>query len=374
MSAMTKTAAKAAIVGVFLLLLILPGLQMLTHAIAIPPLDENRTPAPAPTLAMLANPADFTAKLQAWFNDHYGFREILIRTKTQIDYSLFRMSDRLHIGRGGWLYYRSVIDTQEPQMETLADRDLDDVLATFARLRDWLAPRGIKLIVQTQQLKDKFYPEYLPREAQFARRRHRFDDFRTKLAALPGITYLDTTPPLLALKARRQVFHKTDFHWNDPAAFDTAARLVDTIATLDGRPVPFWKHTLHIAERPFSGGQANFMPLFRPPSEIALFVEPDWDESAFPRDYKSPPFEWKAAAAHPDPATRLPTTVIFGDSFTDGMTRAGLVPHFDQIMYARLYRVEFADVLRAMPKDTKYLVVEFIETALPSWIAMKLPD
>jgi hypothetical protein len=36
--------------------------------------------------------------------------------------------------------------------------------------------------------------------------------------------------------------------------------------------------------------------------------------------------------------------------------------------------VEFADVLRAMPKDTKYLVVEFIETALPSWIAMKLPD
>ena len=367
-------APKAATVAVFLLLLLLPALQMVTGAVAIPPLDENRRPAPLPPLSMLADPAGFTAKLQAWFNDHYGFREILIRTKTQIDYSLFGMSDRLHIGRSGYLYYRSVIDQQEPQIEALSDHDLDSAVATFARLRDWLAPRGIRLIVQTQQLKDKFYPEFLPREAQFARTRHRFDDFRGRLAALPGITYLDTTPPLMALKAQRPIFHKTDFHWNDPAAFDTAARLVDAIASLDHRPTPFWTRPLHIAQRRFSGGQATFMPLFRPPGETALFVEPDWDESPFPRDYKSPPFEWKAAAATPDPARRLPTTVIFGDSFADGMTRSGLVPHFDRIMYARLYSVEFADVLRAMPPDTKYLVVEFIETALPSWIAMKLPD
>lgn len=369
-----QRATKMAIVAAFLGLLLLPALQMASGLFPEVKLKENRALARLPPLSDLADPADYTAKLQTWFADHYGLREILIRSKTQIDYSVFGMSDRLHIGKRGWLYYRSVIDVEEPLVEALSDRDLDRAVATFAGLRDWLAPRGISLIVQTQQLKDKFYPEFLPREAQFARTRHRFDDFRTRLAALPGITYLDTTPFLLALKASRPIFYKTDFHWNDPAAFVAASRLVDTIAALDHRPVPFWKPKLEIVQRPFSGDQAIFMPLFHPPTETALFVQPTWDESPYPRDFKSPPFEWKAAAVAPDPAARLPATVIFGDSFADGMTYVGFVPHFDQVMFARLHKADFADVLRAMPPETKFLVVEFIEVALPDWIAMKLPE
>lgn len=357
-------------IAIFALLTLLPGLQMLTHAIPVVPIDENRARAPFPTRA---NFAEYTASLEKWFNDSYGLRDLLIRAKTQLDYSVFHTSDRIHIGARGWLYYRSVIDQQEPVVEALADRDLNAAIDTFARLRDWLGARGIRLAVQTNQMKDRFYPDFLPAEAAFARTRHRFDDFRARLAALPGITHLDTTPLLLALRQQRQVFHKTDFHWNDPAAFEAARQLVDTLAGQQGLAVPFWKPRLRIVERRISGGEAMFMPLFRPPMETALFVEPDWDDSRLIHDYNLAPFEWRKTARDPHPPLLAPT-VIFGDSFADGMVRSGLASHFDRISYARVSGAALPDVLRALPQDTRIVVVEFIEVSLPSWVAMKLPD
>jgi hypothetical protein len=368
------TRSKASFLALFLLLLLLPGLQMATGAVRIAPLDENRDRASFPAAAALRHPASYVAGVLAWFDDHYGFRDFLIRTKTQVDYSVFGASDRLHIGRDGFLFYRSIIDTSEVQVEALTDEQLDRGVQTFARLRDWCSARGIHLVVQTQQLKDKFYPEELPREAQFARKRHRFDDFRAKLAALPGITYLDTTPQLMALKQLQPIYHKTDFHWNDPAAFVAAERLVNTIAAREGQALPFWTPKLRIVKRPLSGGQALFMPLFRPPTEMALFVDPDWDDSAILWNAHVPPFEWEGSARNPGQRRLLPPTVVFGDSFVGGMRQSGLVSHFADFRYARLYGPTFEDVQRALPPDTKYLVVEFIEVSLLSWIDMKLAD
>lgn len=365
--------AKTAIVLAFLLLLGLPALQMATRALAVPPLDENRNLAKLPALSGLRHPSALVAALQAWFDDHYGFRELLIRAKAQMDFSLFGTSERVHIGRNGFLFYRQVIDQQEPQIEQMSDADLDQALHKIAAIRDYLAPRGIHLIVQTEQLKDKFYPEYLPRQAQFARSRHRFDDFRAKLTQLPGLTYLDTTPVLLRLKAERPIFHRTDFHWNDPAAFVCAENLVNTIASLEGRQSPLWDHKLQIEQRRFSGGQALFMPLFRPPSEMALFVKPEWDQSVDATDYNASPFEFVMTRRPPLPPDLLPPTVVFGDSFNDGEVRSGVATYFRRYSFARLYKAELADVLQALPPDTKYFVLEFIEVALPSLRVMNLP-
>jgi hypothetical protein len=363
---------KSAVVAVFLLLLALPALELATGLVRVRPLDENRRRAELPGLAELVQPSSFVARLQAWFDDHYGFRDLLIRAKTQMDYSLFRSSERLHIGHDGFLFYRSVIDHEEPAVERMSEAQLDDTVQKFAQLRDYLAPKGIHLIVQTEQLKDKFYPEYLPLEAQFARTRHRFDEFRVKMAALPGVTYLDTTPELMRLKEKRPIFHKTDFHWNEPAAFVVAQRLVDTIAALDGRALPFWTNALQIEQRRFSGDQALFMPLFKPPSEMALFVRPTWDQNAYDR-VDTALFPYTFTRRPPVPAGLLPRTVIFGDSFIDAMIGAGMEIYFEKLAYARIYQSELADVLRALPPGTKYFIFEFIEVALPNIAGMKLP-
>jgi hypothetical protein len=357
--------------SLFAALFLLPLTQMLYPLVQIDPLQENRLRAAPPALRDLARPSVFITRAQDWFNDHYGFRDLLIRAETQADYSLFGVSDRIHIGQQGWLYYRSVIDHEEPLVESMTDADLDRAIALFTRLRDFLAGRGIRLIVITNQLKDRFYPEFLPPTAQWARARHRFDDFRRRLHALPGITYIDTTDSLQQLKTRRPIFFKTDFHWNEPAAFETAAELVNDIAALSGLPTPFWHAKLAIDHRPYSGGQAMFMPLFDPPSEDGLFVHQTWTDLPLTYDFHQAPFELVTKA--PPGTHRLPPTVADGDSFFDVMLRCGLESQFDELHIARgVPNLDAA--LRAIPADTKFFILQFIEIRLPELEAVSIPN
>ena len=332
MSANRANPGSLAIIAVFLLLLVMPLIQMAYPFVPIRPLDENRVLSPAPRWRDIAHPAAFTATLQRWFQDHYGFRDMLIRLQTQLDYSIFSTSDKIHIGRDGWLYYRDEIDRAEPQIEAMSDGDLDQTVASFTRLRDWLGVRDIHLVLLTIQQKDRFYPEFLPRTAERARDRHRFDDFRARMHAVPGITYLDTTETLLRVKQQRPIFPKTDFHWNEPAAFVLAGELVDAIAAVEFRPTPMWHYTLTIDQHDFSGGQARFMPLFKPPHEQALFVHRTWPDAGHTTITNQEPFELITKA--PAGSNLLAPSVVYADSFFDRMVVCGL-PDYFQSMYPR---------------------------------------
>jgi hypothetical protein len=362
---------RLAIVAAFLLLLVAPMIEMSTGLVPIEPLNENRDLAAAPQWRDLMRPIAFTSALQLWFRDNYGFRDLLIQLKTQMDYSLFNSSDRLHIGRDGWLFYRTVIDHEEAVVEAMSDAELDATTANFGRLRDWLGSRGIHLIVITNQLKDKFYPEYLPMTAARALGRHRFDDFRARLHKLPGITYIDTTDTLMLLKRQRPIFHKTDFHWNDPAAFVIGGQLVDAVAAIEHRPLPFFHNVLQIRVTDFSGGQAQFMPLFYPPHEQDLTVQPTWPDPHRVLTGGPPPFEFTSHT--PPGGDLLPPITVFGDSFFDGIIGSGALDYFQFIARARLYHAPIEEVLRAIPSGTKFFVVQFIETALPTFHAMQVP-
>ena len=370
MSQHLRTAGRIAIVATFLALLLLPMLQMSTDLIPIEPLDENRNRATLPSLADLARPGTYLPALQKWFQENYGLRDLLIRTKTQIDYSVFGVSDKVYIGDDGWLYYHSVIDKEEPAFEGLSDAQQQAIIDNLARLRDFLARRGIHLIIITNQMKDRFYPEHLPAIAAQARARHRFDEFRHKLHALPGVTYLDTTDELLALKASRQIFYRTDFHWTQPAAFEFARELVNDIAALEQRP-PLWHEELKTETRRFSGGQANFLPLFDPPSEEVDFVLPTRPAAPMTRETDKPPFEW-ISHAEPGAADLLPTTILYGDSFCDAMLDIGLSDYFREFRRARLYRTTLPEVLANMPPDTRYFIFQAIEVSFGGFQTMPL--
>ena len=75
------------------------------HFLVVQPVDEHRTPArfPAPSL-LLDGGGAFATQLNKWFDDRVGVRDLLIRTKNQIDYSLFHTSRRVYVGRDGWLF------------------------------------------------------------------------------------------------------------------------------------------------------------------------------------------------------------------------------------------------------------------------------
>jgi len=357
---MKQTLSQFVFVFAFMLVLWLPMVQMVTGFPRLPKLDENRKLTPQPTLKSWADINQYTRDSVKWFDDNFGFRDFLIRAKTQIDYSVFNISDKVHIGSDGWLFYRSVIDVGQPQIEVTLRKDLDAVVEGTQQLANKLAARGVKLVIMIAPMKDVFYSEHLPNTVKKLPNPRQVDLLQDRLRAMKDIIFLDSTAILRELAKKRNVFHKTDFHWNDPAAFEVTRTLVNEIGKLEGKVNPVWTHSLEIEEKPLSGGEALFMPIFFPPVENALFVKSNWVQPPYNLVEHKAPFLWIYEVKEPT-GQELPPIAILGDSFYDGMLRSGMWIYFKKVYRANPNDTSFKDVINNLPEDTKYFFLEFIE-------------
>src|SRR5580704_19261281 len=96
-----------AFLGFAALCLVVPLLQTLypVFGTIVAPLGERRAARPLPPLQLLfGTNGDFAAALNKWFDDRTGFRDLFIRAKNQIDYTLFDTSKKAWIGSDGWLF------------------------------------------------------------------------------------------------------------------------------------------------------------------------------------------------------------------------------------------------------------------------------
>ena len=355
------------IVVAFGLLLLFPAWEAATHWLPDPPLDEKRLPVPEPDWHASPNLKSYLLGWQDRFNDRYAGRNLLIRLKTQIDFSVFSHADRIYIGRDGWLFYRSTLDGKVA-MDAVIPQVIDGFVAQVRTLREWLAARGIHLVIIDNQLKDAFYPEMLPASAPRVPSPSHYDEVLRRLRKETGAIVVDTNGILRDLKRERPIFHRTDFHWNDPAAFAVAKDAVDRMAASVGKPSLGWHHRLEIELGPNSGGEAAFMPLLRPATEQSLFVRKNWtDATADMWNYRAP-FETIRRMCNPHPPV-LPTVVVMGDSFFDGIVRCGFAEHFAAVYRARIYAATLQQVLENLPPDTGFVVVQFIETEIPTMAA-----
>jgi hypothetical protein len=349
---------------IFSILTLLPGIQTMTGLIPMTAVGENRTLAPLPQLSM---PIDRIPRAaNDWFNDHFGFRPLLIRLKTQVDYSVFHTSDRVLVGSDGWLFYRSVIDVEEPRLESLLVSDkVTNIVRGMSMFTGALEKAGIRTALVINMMSDRFYGDKLPASAARRPAHPHIDDLVEKLRSLPSVRYIDSMAILRETMSQRQVFHKTDFHWNDPAAFEVAKAMVDAMSVAEGLPKSIWSHALEIELVHQSGGIATFMPLFVPPSEIELMVKPT---------FTRPPgqifssnvgiFEAITRTTSSAPGY-LPSALFFGDSFLDGMLRSGLQDAFLATARARWEEdTKLSRVTQEIPEGVRWCIIQFIEVNL----------
>jgi SGNH hydrolase-like domain, acetyltransferase AlgX len=360
-SASEVTVHKRWFVGLFFLVTLLPVATMLVGLGKVGFVDENRRLAPVPgwepgkTIEHAARTAD------AWFSDHFGLRSVLIRLKTQIDYSVFGTSNRVHIGRNGWMFYRTVMDIEKPGIEEYLKTNEAAVLRGVQAFATALDAKGIKLLLTVNLLADRFVPDQLPNARPNMPSPPRIDGLMAKLSTLNKVAYVDATAILKQVETTRSAFHRTDFHWNDPGAFDVARALVERIGVLDGRPPGLWRHQLAVEKKVFSGGVAAYMPVFRNAREDGLFVKPtSKDPPGLRNHFKIGLFEWGTTVEQARPEL-LPMTVVIGDSFVDGIMRSGFHSYFNGMWRLRWGEPAISEIAGALPVDTRYVVVQFIE-------------
>ena len=372
----TRKAIRATAVGLFILIIWSPTLQKQLNLFRYTPLIENRLkmPCPADWQTMFRTDSTFGTRFEEFFNDHFGLRDLLIQIKNQIDYALFRKSEKIVIGRDGWLFYKSYVEGEEVDLERATPQEWQTMFGRLLKLNRLLASRGITLVILPCPMKNSIYPEQLPPSAP--RRPHptAFDTYRRFLSEHPEIVTVDPTSLLLKLKPTLQVYHKTDFHWTDPAGAQVVRELVDRLATMSGMG-RVWDQPIEATyERTTRGGENTSLGLLWPSTENTLMLRADLIKPPVGKySYTKEANEWTYQTGLADASKLIPTTVMFGDSFADAFLRAGFTAYFAR--FQKFYNWDFSKKYPGIPEGTRFVVLQHIEVFLQGMLSQGLwPD
>jgi hypothetical protein len=357
----------------FALLVLLPLVETLYPIIPeyVPPVDEHRQLNPFPSLRILLNATgDFATALNRWFDDRVGFRDLFIRTKNQIDYSVFGTSRKVYIGHDGWLF--------EPYSQ-LDDAELAILEKNFLSLAEWLRERDIRLIVIGYPAKAEMYPEMLPPQVDMPPSDGNFGKFRRFLATQPALIFIDVEKILKQEKPHTQdrFFLKTDPHVTQVTQALIVKEIVERLAKAEGRPEIRWNEKFELKHSAEEGGaEERFLSLLfaRPEHDYPYFTgtytvggsEPDgtWfvpDPRIFDRDDDGVgrPFDYEFRSLPELCPQRLPGMVLFGNSFSDFYWTLGLHRYFCFIRRVRDPISRLTAFLDTIPAGTKYFIFQY---------------
>jgi hypothetical protein len=370
---------KIAFVVVFIGLLLLPPLQMVFPIARIRPLDEKRRLAPFPDIigTYLHGDGRVSTAINQWFDDHVGFRPWLVRLKHQIDYSLFSYSDKVLIGRDGWLYdpaFLAAVVRNERGGEAQGKR----IEARFIRLAQLLAERKIRLVILSVPMKETIYPQFLPADAPRIPANTEFQKLRLFLRERTDWIYIDGQDALPACGDYR-FFHFMDIHMTPQGPYCYARLVVDRIAAAEHRDSPWNGHFEFEPVINSNGGLADFLSVLRNPTAETYVPSKMYDaEHSPPEGYFEsnlpPGYRWIYHTREPYREGRLPRTVLFGNSFSDHLLSAGFFLYFEDVYRGWGTGEELDLVLPGLPSGTRYFVLQFFEPLVADLLTAKTLD
>lgn len=217
----------------FLAMLLLHGIDSQLDLIPEPPLQERRVPVAKPDLDIgFLDP--FPGDYEAWYNDHFNWRNHFIRAGSYLNYHTFRQSAlpaQAIIGKDGWLFkggfqldlVRGKVRFSPAQLETIR-RELE-------YRQEVIAAEGGKFYFCIPPMKADLYPEVLPDHVKLLRSQSCARQLSDYLQANSNINYIDLLEPLQELKAKGSplLFLKTDHHWTDYSGVLAAKVIVDDL-------------------------------------------------------------------------------------------------------------------------------------------------
>jgi hypothetical protein len=317
--------AGSAVVAVFLAVIGLPLVSKLLRFEPATPVREfrltaERPPVPRDAAAVGAYPERF----EAYFNDHFGLRPLLIRGMHLVKGRWLGVSTAANVLRGtdGWLYFtQKPVGTDYDAVRPFTADELERWGRVLDRRRQWLARQGIAYVVFIPPDKQTVYPEHLPAAMWPRARPSRLDQLAEYLRRHTGVALLDIRHELLEARKRARIYHVTDSHWNDRGAFVGYQALCAALAE-KGVPVqPLPRSAfLELTEEEPGGDLAQMVAQEHVLREQVLRLVPLSPRAARQCDTAvdapgdCPLTGAPVATERDDPA--LPRAVVFHDSFT----------------------------------------------------------
>jgi alginate O-acetyltransferase complex protein AlgJ len=220
-------------VVIFLGLIWMPTLDhffKLDHADAP---GENRLPAKWPVFKGLGDSREFVSGVEAYFNDHFGFRKRLVRLNNHWKGQLFHDpgSKDVLIGRDGWLFYSGgEMIAHYTGTELWSERELENWRKLLEGRRDWLRARGAKYLLVLPPDKQRVYPEYLPTWLAEDAKPGKVQQLVDYMKAHSTVEILDLTQALVQAKKLQSDYFQTDTHWNMFGGFVAYRAVIEALS------------------------------------------------------------------------------------------------------------------------------------------------
>lgn len=361
-----------AVIGIILLA---PVIQMLTGLVPVPKLEERRTlhTVAAPIQRALHLDPDLSDDVTKWFNDHYGFRDLLIRAKHEVDYQVFHVSDKVYIGDSGWLFDSAILNTIHENLRD-TQNNADQIVHSVRDIKTCLASRGIQLIIVYNPSKTTIYPEHLPRWAPRPAQNGLAQQLAGRFASEPGLIFINGEDIVRSHK-NETLFYKTDLHLNPKGGSYVYLELVRRLAELNGMPQPALRPISYVNNYWRSGSEERFLSKFLPVGEMldsplntaARFKDDAggrWTQNIGKGPVEGYPdlpiydFAYQNLRTTP----LLPPLVIAGSSFTDTFFDLGFHEIFQNVYRSKNnIATRMIHVLHNLPPGTRYVMIEYPE-------------
>ncbi len=279
----------------------------------------------------------FPAGFEAWHDDHFGLRSQLVRGHNLVVSRVLASppNDEVVIGRDGWLYYAGQSNIEQYRALTLMPPELVRGWELYlAMVREWVEDHGARFLLVIGPSKPSIHPEHLPGTIRRVGTRTRLAQFTDELAREGRQWVLDLSDVLLAARAERPTYQKTDTHWNSWGSLVATRALVEELRASGAFPAvePLSLDDYTSAERVQEGGDiAELMGLTRFFPEVDLVFEyvgprrTTWTDEPLPPSmfaYHEPRASVLLDPPHPPP----PRALCFHDSF--GPYLASFLPRF----------------------------------------------
>jgi hypothetical protein len=230
----------------FLCALWIPLIGMLLGAGTFGAGDENRTLSGPPELGRNGKKWFAVADaFTAYFHDHFGFRGSLITAQALFKVRVLGVSSSpaVVLGKDGWLFYAGdkSIDNHQGVLPFRGD-ELEHWVRLFNKRENWLARRGIHMLVAIPPDKLSVYPEFLPSSIRKVSEQTRLNVFMAAMRNASHSPVLDLRPVILRAKLERShLYHPSDTHWTATGAYAGYLAILRDIANTypDMQPIPF---------------------------------------------------------------------------------------------------------------------------------------
>jgi alginate O-acetyltransferase complex protein AlgJ len=306
-------------------------------------------------------------QVDAYLQDHFGLRQVLIRTHKDITRPLLGLgNDSVLVGRDGRMFYLGEETVRQSAGLLVRDQRVAEAADMLVRMNEESRARGIRFLVAPPPNGATIYQDDLPHWAQNPGKTTEYDLLLAKLAA-HGVPAVDLRPAVKTARAGGPAFYMHDTHWT----FRGALAAYNAIVEADSHPE--WRIEPSSALGPMSlrkgGDLARMLGVGDAVSEQAEDLTLPYGKKVL---QSSDPFgdfiETSEKAG--------PTILILGDSFTGGYFPPMVLQHAHRVIWMNhlVCGFDWSEVEKYHPDEVWWMPTERFLVCIPGLTPKGLPE